>query len=175
LISWLSSNAIECDLRERKIITLSGIAPDIDGFGWLIDPLMNRLGYQTYYWDYLHHQLHNIGFGLLLTIIGFAFARTRKWIVAAVVFTVFHLHLLCDLVGSKGPDGYQWPIPYFLPFSDKVQFTWRYQWELNAWPNILIGFLLIGMMFWMARRIKRSPFEIISKNMETVFVRWMSR
>ena len=38
------------------------------------------------------------------------------------VLLAFHLHLLEDIAGSKGPDGF-WSIPYFLPISH-----WTYTW-----------------------------------------------
>lgn len=29
------------------------------------------------------------------------------------------------MLGSRGPDGYQWPIPYLSPFSSAVQLSWK--------------------------------------------------
>ena len=58
-----------------------------------------------------------------------------------------HLHILCDVIGSKGPDGYHWPIFYFYPLDSEIALSWQYQWELNAWPNMLImlvAFILCG-------------------------------
>lgn len=147
----------------------------MDGVGLLIDPVAQRFGILTYYWDFFHHQLHNIGFCTLLTVMAFIMAKAKKLKVAVTVFAVFHLHLFCDLIGSKGPDGFQWPIPYFLPFSDRVQFTWQHQWELNAWPNILIGAISIGIVIIIARLKNRSPFEIISKKLDSAFTEWISR
>jgi hypothetical protein len=50
-----------------------------------------------------------------------------------------------DLVGSRGPAGYQWPIPYLLPFSNSWHWTWKGQWALNAWPNILITIIAVSI------------------------------
>jgi hypothetical protein len=77
---------------------------------------------------------HNIGFGLFLALISFTFS-TRRLAASCLVLLSFHLHLLGDLVGSKGPHGYQWPIPYLIPFSDAWQWIWAGQWQLNAWPR----------------------------------------
>ena len=57
---------------------------------------------------------------------------THPWLTALLVFISFHLHLLCDLIGARGPDGDQWPIPYLKPFSNSVQLAWHGQWALNA-------------------------------------------
>jgi hypothetical protein len=74
----------------------------------------------------------------------------------------FHLHLLGDLVGSKGPDGYQWPIPYLLPFSDAWQWIWAGQWQLNAWPNFVFTAMTVSLSFYLAWKHGVSPLEMIS-------------
>ena len=82
---------------------------------------------------------------------------------ALLVFISFHLHLLCDLIGARGPDGYQWPIPYLKPFSNTLQLTWHGQWALNAWQNFVItGFFLLAT-FWIAWRYAASPLELVSQ------------
>jgi hypothetical protein len=98
-------------------------------------------------------------------------AKVEKVKVAATMFAILHLHLVCDLIDSRGPDGYQWPIPYLLPFSNELELTWQHQWELNAWPNILIGIILVRSMIIIARVKGRSPFEIVSKKMDSVFIK----
>jgi hypothetical protein len=79
----------------------------------------------------------------------------RRWLTAFLVLVVFHLHLLGDIVGSRGPDGYQWPIPYLYPFSDRWKLIWAGQWELNAWPNILITLLLMVASIYIFRKKSR--------------------
>lgn len=170
MMSWLSSNLIKGNVRERRLVTLSGIAPDIDGFGLFIDPIMKHAGNATNYWGQFHHSLHNIGFCIVVTILTYFIAKTNKVQVACLSFAVFHLHLFCDLIGSKGPDGHQWPIPYLQPFTNKLAITWQYQWELNAWPNILIGLLLLVCIVLIARVYQRSPFEIVSKRVNEAFI-----
>ena len=61
----------------------------------------------------------------------------KKWLAMGLAALSFHLHLLGDIIGAKGPEGYQWPIPYFQPFSNSLQITWEGQWAINAWPNSL--------------------------------------
>ncbi len=82
---------------------------------------------------------------------------------ALLVFISFHLHLLCDLIGARGPDGDQWPIPYLKPFSNSVQLAWHGQWALNGWQNFVItGFFLVAT-FWIAWRYSASPLELVSQ------------
>ncbi len=90
-----------------------------------------------------------------------------------LVFISFHLHLLGDLVGARGPDGDQWPIPYLLPFSNNMHLVWSRQWALNAWPNLVITAMLIGFALIWARRRGFSPLGMISTRVDAGFVRAM--
>jgi inner membrane protein len=82
----------------------------------------------------------------------------------------FHLHLIEDLAGSRGPDGYQWPIPYLKPFSSALQLTWQGQWGLNAWQNVVITATLLIATFWLAWRHGFSPLEMVSSKADAAFV-----
>ncbi|HEX4486423.1 MAG TPA: metal-dependent hydrolase, partial [Terriglobales bacterium] len=82
----------------------------------------------------------------------------------------FHVHLLEDLLGSRGLDGDQWPIPYLKPFSWAWQFSWSGQWELNAWPNYAITIALLLLTFWLAWWKGFSPLEMISPKIDATFV-----
>jgi hypothetical protein len=92
---------------------------------------------------------------LLLALAGIVFG-IRRWMTAFLVLVVFHLHLLGDLVGSRGPDGYQWPINYLYPFSERLELVWAGQWELYAWPNILITGFFLSATIYIAWRKSRS-------------------
>jgi inner membrane protein len=80
---------------------------------------------------------------------------------ALLVFISFHLHILCDLIGARGPDGDQWPVPYFKPFSNSIQLTWHGQWALNGWQNFVITGLFLVATFWIAWRYAASPLELV--------------
>jgi len=88
---------------------------------------------------------------------------SHPWLTTLLVFISFHLHLLCDLIGARGPDGDQWPIPYLKPFSNTLQLTWHGQWALNAWQNFAITGLLLLATFWIAWRYDSSPIELVSQ------------
>ena len=92
-----------------------------------------------------------------------------------MVFVSFHLHLLCDLLGARGPDGDQWPIPYLKPFSNAVQLTWHGQWALNAWQNFVITGLLLLATFWIAWKHGSSPVELVSDSANESFVSALRR
>jgi inner membrane protein len=151
------------------------IAPDIDGAGLLLDFFGPHQVQTLEWWSKYHHILgHNMGFGLFLTITAFALAK-RRWLVSFLVMVSFHLHLVGDLLGSKGSDGYQWPIPYLLPFSDAWQWIWAGQWQLNAWPNFVVTGVVALHMFYIAWKKGVSPLEIISSKANASFVDTLRR
>jgi hypothetical protein len=94
---------------------------------------------------------------------------------AGLALLSFHLHLLGDVVGARGPDGLQWPIPYLLPFSSAWEITWSGQWALNAWQNFAITGALRAFAFHFAWRRERSPIEIVSPRADAVFVEALRR
>jgi hypothetical protein len=65
-------------------------------------------------------------------------------------------------LSARGPDGYQWPIPYLKPFSNAMQLTWHGQWALNSWQNFFFTGLLLLATFWFAWKYGSSPLEFIS-------------
>ena len=156
--------------RDRALVTLSGVIPDIDGVGIIAELLTENTAMPLIWYSKYHHVLgHNLGLGLLLAAVVFSLG-IRRWVSAVLALVAFHLHLLGDLVGSRGPDGYQWPIPYFFPFSTDWTLTWEGQWGLNAWPNILVTLLIAGIILYLAWKRGHSPLEMISLKADAAFV-----
>jgi inner membrane protein len=87
----------------------------------------------------------------------------------------FHIHLLEDVLGSRGPEGYQWPIPYLAPFSPVLQLTWHGQWGLNAWQNVLITIVLLLITLWLAWRRGFSPLEMVSTRADVALIASLRR
>ena len=76
--------------------------------------------------------------GILIAML-VSFLAKRKLRAALLAVLVFHLHLLCDFVGSRGPDPVDlWPIFYFGPFDKNPMWIWKGQLPLDAWPNRLL-------------------------------------
>ena len=175
LTGWVVANTADLMPRDRALVTLAGVVPDIDGLGIIAEILTEQTAFPLLWYSKYHHVLcHNLGFGLLLAVTAILFS-IRRWMTAFLVLVVFHLHLLGDLVGSRGPDGYQWPIPYWTPFSDGWKLMWTGQWELNAWPNVLITALLLAATIYIARRKGCSPLEMVSKRADSAFVSILTR
>jgi hypothetical protein len=147
--------------------------PDIDGLGIIADRLTRNSAHPLNWWGEYHHTLcHNLGFAIVVAIMGAVLARLRLK-TTILVFISFHLHLVGGLVGARDPDGEQWPIPYSLPFSTCLHLVWSGQWALNAWPNMVITAVLIGFAVMWARHRGFSLLEMISTKVDAGFVRAM--
>lgn len=175
LASWFVATRAGLPVRERRLVTLAGTLPDLDGLGVVADVLTHG---RTAWYETYHHQLgHTLLAGLLLATACGWLARIRRRPVALLALGTFHLHLLFDLVGSRGPDGYRWPIPYLAPFTQSGQWSWQGQWLLNGWQNLLILALLLGWAFAYAARHRHSFIEVVSTRLDraifqAVAARW---
>ena len=170
LVGWIVANSGGLNRRERAAVTVAGVIPDIDGIGAVAESLTRQWDKPLLWYSEYHHVLgHNLGFALVVAGVSFMLA-TRRWKTAALAFLSFHLHLLGDLLGGRGPDGYQWPIPYLLPFSDTWQWTWQGQWALNAWPNFVITIAALLVTFYLAWKRGYSPLEMVSASADRTFI-----
>lgn len=172
LISWVAANTIPgLERRERALIAVAGIAPDIDGFGAPVQILTRGTENElNWFADYHHVLCHNGLFCIVLALLAIYFARNRKKLVGLFVLLTSHAHLLCDIAGSKGPDGSHWPIPYFTPFNSEIAYSWNAQWELNSWQNYSITGVVLITTIWLAIRRGYSPVELISTKADKVVV-----
>lgn len=174
--------------REKALVVAAAVAPDIDGIGIIPELLTRNTSHPLLWFSQYHHSLHTLGFALVCTlaayiiagpIVGFTFgpviqgrrSPSHPGFTAFLVFISFHLHLLCDLIGARGPDGDQWPIPYLKPFSNSVQLTWHGQWALNGWQNFVVTGLFLLATFWLASKYQSSPVELVSNRGNGKFVK----
>ncbi len=167
---WVLANCARLDRKDRALVTLACVVPDIDGLGIIPEILTRNSPHPLLWFSLYHHSLHTLAFALVVAAVAFVLA-TRKWATGLLVLLSFHIHLLEDLLGSRGPDGDQWPIPYLAPFSSAMQLTWPGQWGLNAWPNVVITVVLLFITFWLAWWRGFSPLEMISAKADSLFVR----
>ena len=170
-MGWAVANAApSLTKRDRAFVTWASVIPDLDGLGLVAEKLTQDFSHPLDWWSDYHHVLgHNLGFALTVSALAAVFAK-QKVKTTLLVFFSFHLHLLGDVIGARGPEGDQWPIPYLLPFSNHLQLTWSGQWALNAWPNIVITAVLIGIAVMLARQRGFSPLEMFSVKADAGFV-----
>lgn len=174
LTGWVVANCTNLDRKERALVTLACVAPDIDGLGIIPELLTRNSAHPLLWFTLYHHALHNLAFALVVAVAAFALANQR-WKTAWLALLSFHIHLFEDVLGSRGPDGYQWPVPYLEPFSSGLQVVWRGQWGLNAWPNVVITVALLLIAFWLAWRRGFSPLEMISMKADAALITALRR
>jgi inner membrane protein len=161
LASWLLAESIPAlSRRDRFLVVLAGLTPDLDA--------LTILGGTEAYFRWHHLLLHNLPAALATGLVCVALARAR-WPVALLALAAFHLHLFLDLLGSGGRDGFNWPIPYFAPFSLR-EFRWGGQWPLGSWQNVVITAMLVGLNVALGTRRGRTIVEMFSPRADAVVV-----
>ncbi len=168
LSGWVFANCFDLDRRDRALITWATVVPDLDGIGAIAEVLTRNSDHPWMWFSQYHHSLHTLWFALFCAMLSAVIAR-RRWFTCALVFAAFHLHLLGDLLGARGPDGYAWPIPYLWPIRS-VSLSWSGEWPLNSWQNLVITLVLLGISAWIIRMKGRSPVEPFSLSADRAVV-----
>jgi hypothetical protein len=162
LIGWWSANVLPLSRRDRLLVFLGGILPDLDGLGLLYS--------QEAYFTYHHVLCHNLLGCFLWALVVALLSRDRMRCVALAVLN-WHLHLACDYFGSRGPwESPPWVLPYLFPavggwsdgeFVGPAWYWNPWQWPLNAWPNLLVTVIALVGWIYIAVRLNRTWFEFV--------------
>src|SRR5439155_16872889 len=106
LMGWAVANSVpSLAKRERAMVTWASVVPDVDGLGIIAERLTQNSHHPLTWWSDYHHVLgHNLGFAIIVGALAAIFANQRIKVTLLVLIS-FHLHLLADLVGARGPDG----------------------------------------------------------------------
>lgn len=172
LASWIIAAKTTDNRRDCRLVALAGLLPDLDGLGVLVDVGTQALGYRgtQLYAQYHHYLLHGWLGGVLIAALMACFAR-RRWRVALLALLVFHLHLLCDLAGSRGPSPSDlWPVFYFGPFSAHPMWIWKGQWRLDGWFNRYFTVALFLWSLWLAAQLGYSFVGVFNRRVDEIFV-----
>jgi membrane-bound metal-dependent hydrolase YbcI (DUF457 family) len=157
--------------RERILITMASVVSDLDGFGIVAEWTTRESERPLLWWTEYHHVLgHNLVFAVVTAVVAITLAHKERALTATYVFIGVHLHIVGDVMGSRGPDDYHWPIPYLYPFSMYPQLTWGRQWHLNAWPNVAFTAALLVVTIVMAWRRGYSLIGLASPSADQAFV-----
>lgn len=158
--------------RDKALVVIAGLAPDLDGLGMVVDLANRALGRPetTYYHDYHRLLTHGLPAAVAFALAAAMLGR-RRLAVALAAFASVHLHLLCDLVGSRGslPEDV-WPIHYLEPLAASPVFAWTHQWPLVGWQNFVLTALLMFVAMRRAARTGYSPVALASGRADAVFV-----
>ncbi len=173
LASWIIAAKTTNNPRDCRLVTLAGILPDADGLGMVVDVVNNAFRHTDdfFYYGKYHHWLWHGAFGAILTSMILAFFARQRWRVLLLCLLVFHLHLLCDLLGSRGPSPADlWPIYYLGPFSWHGVMVWAGQWQLDGWQNRTITVTLFIWALWLASGRNDSVIGVFNRRADWVFV-----
>jgi inner membrane protein len=172
LASWLVGAKGTDNPRDCRLVALAGILPDVDGLGILVDAGSRLLGHkQTFLYEQYHHYLLHGALGAVLITLFLGYFARQKWRVMLLAALVFHLHLLCDFIGSRGPAPEDlWAIFYFGPFSKDPMWVWKGQWRLDALPNRLLSVGLLAWALWLPTTLGFSFVGVFSRRVDRIFV-----
>ena len=177
--SWLVAVATTDNPRDRKLVTLAGVLPDVDGLGAVVDvvgAIISGKECTFYYYQQYHHVLtHGWPGAILVSLLLTCFAR-KKLPVLLWCLVTFHLHLLCDLIGSRGPSVSDlWPICYSEPLFRHPIWFWKHQWKLDGWQNQTIFIVLFVTSLGLAVKRGYSFVEVLSQRLDLVFVKVLQK
>lgn len=172
LAGWAIFEPSLTNNRDKAIVCLAGVIPDLDGLGIVIDFITRLLGlpetnfYHSWHRLYGHGIVAAIFFTLLASSIGI-----NKITVAIATFLNVHLHFFCDLIGSRGstPEDL-WGLYYLGPFNTHYEIVWTGQWQLVSWQNTVITIILMVITLERACRKGYSPVGLISKKADAIFI-----
>ena len=181
MTSWLVAVGMCDDRRDVRLVALAGVVPDLDGLGVVVDIAAKLTGHEAPGWfeRYHHLLLHGLTGCILVVLALVCFARHRLTVAVGAILA-FHLHLACDLVGSRGPDPLDlWPICYLSPFSKDPMWIWKHQWALDAWQNQLYAAVAMALCLWFSAKRGHSPLGVFHARADAVFITvlrdWMGR
>jgi hypothetical protein len=181
--SWLVASAVTDNPRDRKLVTLAGIVPDADGLGLVADvadALIRGTEPTFHHYQQYHHLLLHGWPGAVVVAALLAIFGRKRLRVALMCLVIFHLHLLCDLLGSRGPTPADlWPICYGEPLFRHPVWFWKGQWRLDGWQNQTTCVAVFALSLWLAARRGYSFVEFLGRRPDAVFVsvlqKWRAR
>jgi len=175
-IGWTLAEHTTKSPRDRALITAASVVPDLDGLGLIVDMAAPHFGWTVQWYERFHHLLlHGIPGALVCTALMVFFANER-WRAAGLIFVSYHLHLLGDLLGSRGSGETDiWPIHYLAPLSKELTFAWSGQWPLSGWQSTTLTVVLMAYAFALAVRRGYSPVGLFSVRGDAVFVETLRR
>ena len=150
-IGWILAEAGHGDRRFRQAVFLASLIPDIDGLSLLF-------GYQAY-GNYHDRITHSIPFGVIVMM--FAAIYCRKYRLKAMAFAA--LAYMSHLIGDFFLSG--WPIALWYPFG-RVEIESSNGIWLGHPINHILNAISVACLIWMGWRFKRTPFEVLSVNMD---------
>jgi len=155
ITAWLISRADALELRERRFITLMGVAPDIDAFSVFAPALLG---------DWHRTFGHNIFFGLLAPLLLFLFFPYRRsFKLLPFAYIAILSHYILDLIITGW-----WAFIPFWPINDYAIFTSKYIPEdiMKYYIQVGLEIILLFAVIIIYIRTNVTFLEIISEGVD---------
>jgi hypothetical protein len=172
-VGWLIGQPLT-KRRDRVVVTVAALAPDLDGLGLLIS--------EDLYVAWHHRLAHGAAFAVATFVVAALAASAHddgdtgkkrlphRLTVGLLALVAFHSHVAMDLVGS-GPG---WPILYFYPWST-TEWLPSWQWDLASWQNSVFGLATLLLCLGQALPRGRTPVELFSLRADAAVVTTLRR
>jgi hypothetical protein len=143
----------------------------------MVDLVTNAGGHKgTQFYQHYHHYLLHGAFGAIFVAVTLAGFARQRWRVALLALLVFHLHLFCDFIGSRGPSREDlWPIFYLGPFDKDPMWIWKGQWRLDGWQNKIVFVALFAWSLRLATKRGDSFVGVFNRRVDAIFVGVLQR
>ncbi len=156
--------------RDRVIVALAGLAPDVDA------PLLLAMGRDAFIAHH-HRWTHHLAGAALAAAAGAALGRSRGR-TAAFAAAAWLAHLLCDLIGGgdRHPgEPFAYPLPLLWPFSTRPFDPFPWAWSLASWQNAVVAAVLLAVSVPLALRHGRTVVELFSPRADGAVVEALRR
>lgn len=182
LLGWLVAESADLDRRDRILVFGAGVIADFDALvvvpGFIAGGFSVEAAKQAF--SNWHHLIsHNLLSACVYAAV-VALLAHRRAVAGGLAFLGFHLHLLCDFIGSAGPDGSYWSLPYLVPFDKLITGKiWQplppYQWGLASWQNVTITIVAMLVQAHLGATRGRTIVEVISRRADAAVVEVLRR
>ncbi len=171
LMGWAVAEHTVKTRRDKALVAWASVIADLDGLGQPVDWACRALGYGTGFYEEFHRMaLHGLPGALACTVL-FSFLAQERTRATIWVFVSYHLHLIGDVLGSRGGNPTDiWPIHYLAPVSDAITIAWSGQWPLTGWQNTTLTVILMAYAIALAVARGYSPVGLFSTLADEKFV-----
>lgn len=169
---WVLAHAARLDRHERRWVVVMAVLPDVDGVFLLWHG--SALG------DWHRTFGHNVWVWLLAPLAGLMFATAgRRLLVLGLAYAAMTSHVVLDLFATGWWGMYPfwpWGLKLLWPFKGaEILMTDYLPENVMKWliQPVLIA-VFVGAMVWIYIRHRRTPLEVISPNVDSLLMNFVT-
>ncbi len=165
-LSYLLPWRIHLARRDRIVVALAGLAPDVDA------PILLAMGRDAFVAHH-HEWTHHLAGAALAAAAGAILGR-RRAATAAFAAAAWCGHLLLDMLGAgdrRPGEPFAYPLPLLWPFSGRPFDPFPFSWPLASWQNGAVMAAAILLMARLAVVEGRTVLEVFSLRLDAAVVK----